>query len=110
MRFCVPAKDIRIHVLVAALDHEDVPYAQTWRLVGEAAAELGLRAPGYHLVRELSCAARHARAARRATRRAALDTALALTSPLATDVLVAARRLEEAKARERLVLDQHKPS
>lgn len=109
MRFCVPAKDIRIHVLVATLDRDGVPFAETWRAVGEAAYELGLRSPGYHLVRELARTERERRAARSATRRAALETALAFTSPLATDVLVAARALRDAKAHERLVLDQHKP-
>ena len=51
MRFALSLNDPRIHALVVALDRDDVPVAATWRAVGEAAWELGLRRPGYHTVR-----------------------------------------------------------
>ena len=110
MRFAVSRDDVRIQVLVATLDHADAPFAATWRAVGEAAEELGLSRPSYHLVRALARAERLRRRARTEVRQAAVGTLLALASPLAIDVRIAAERLKEARGREKLVLQQHKPS
>jgi hypothetical protein len=52
MRFAVP-HDARLMDLVRLLDRDGVPIAQTWREVGEGAERLGLRRPGYGLVRQL---------------------------------------------------------
>ena len=97
-------------MLVASLDEADVPFAETWRLVGEAADGLGLRRPGYHLVRILARAERLRRRARTEVRKAALGVLGAVGSPLALEVKIAAEKLREERARERLVLEQHKPS
>ena len=109
MRFAVSDRDVRIQVLVATLDEGDVPFAATWRAVGEAAEELGLTRPSYHLVRALARVERLRRRARTEVRQAAVGTLLALNSPLAIDVRIAAEKLKEARGRERLVLQQHKP-
>jgi hypothetical protein len=109
MRFAVSDRDVRIQMLVATLDEADAPFAVTWRAVGEAAEELGFSRPSYHLVRALARAERLRRRARTEVRQAALGTLLALNSPLAIDVRIAAERLKEARAHERLVLSQHKP-
>jgi hypothetical protein len=98
-----------VQVLVATLDDADVPFAETWRLVGEAADRLGLTRPGYHLVRILARAERLRRRARTEVRQAALGVLEAIGSPLAIDVKIAAEKLREARAKERLVLEQHKP-
>jgi hypothetical protein len=109
MRFSVPGNDPRIHALVVALDRDDHSAAQTWRAVGEAAWELGLRRPAYDTVRELVRAERLRRRARTATRRAALDVLLAAGSSRVVDLPIALDALAHAKAKERLVTDRHKP-
>src|SRR5688500_9399935 len=58
MRFALSPGDVRVQVLVATLDEGEVPFAETWRRVGEAAEELGFTRPGYHLVRVLARAER----------------------------------------------------
>jgi hypothetical protein len=110
MRFEIRPGDPRIRDLVVALDRDRQPYAETWRQVGEAAWRLGLPRPGYHVVRELAEHARRLRAARAATRRAALGVVEALHSQYVVRTSQALERLAEAKGRERLVLDQHKLS
>ena len=110
MRFSLSPNEPRLHALVVALDRDDVPIAETWRAVGEAAWELGLPRPGYHAVRNLVRVERRRRAARTATRAAALDVVLALGSSRVVDIPIALDALEHAKAKERLVLKQHKPS
>jgi hypothetical protein len=109
VRFALSPRDVRIQVLVAALDEADVPFAETWRAVGEAAERLGLSRPGYHLVRILVRAERLRRRARTEVRQAALGVVGAIGSPLALDVKIAAEKLAEARAKQRLVLKQHKP-
>src|SRR5687768_6123269 len=110
MRFALSPQDVRVQVLVATLDEAEAPFAQTWRLVGEAADRLGLTRPGYHLVRILARAERVRRRARTDVRKAALGVLGAVASPRAIDVKIAAEKLREARAKERLVLEQHKPS
>ena len=110
MRFSLSPHDVRIHVLVATLDDADVPFAETWRAVGKAAEDLGFTRPGYHLVRVLARAERLRRRARTEVRQAALGVVGAVGSPLAIDVRIAAKKLRDARAHERFVLQQHKPS
>lgn len=102
MRFATHANDARIHALVVGLDRDDVPVAATWRAVGEAAWELGLRRPGYHTIRQLVRAERRRRAARAATRAAALHALGALGSSRVVDLPIALDALEQARAKERL--------
>jgi hypothetical protein len=54
----------RLRELVAALDEEDAPAAETWRLVSETAANLGLPRPSYSHVRRLVLDERRRRRAR----------------------------------------------
>jgi hypothetical protein len=53
MRFAVPGNDQRLADLVRLLDRDGVPIAETWRAVGAGANRLGLRRPGYGLMRKL---------------------------------------------------------
>jgi hypothetical protein len=105
----VPPNDPRIRDLVVALDRDDVSMAETWRAVGEAAWKLGLRRPGYHVVRRLVLLERRRRVAHAATRAAAVEAVLAIGSSRVVDVPIALDRLETARTKERLVLEQHKP-
>ena len=109
VRFSLSRNDRRIRDLVVALDRDDVSMAETWRAVGEAAWKLGLRRPGYHVVRELARAERARREARGQTRRAAAEAVFSITSPYVVRIPQAFERLEGARSKERLVLEQHKP-
>ena len=53
MRFAVPGNDPLLFRLVRKLDRDGVSIAETWRAVGAGANRLGLRRPGYGLVRQL---------------------------------------------------------
>jgi hypothetical protein len=109
VRFAVPALDPRLEALVVALDDERHPVAETWRAVGEAAWRLGLRRPGYHVVRRLVQRVRELRVAKHALARAALGAVAGLASPYVVDLRRALADLAEAAAHESLVLKQHKP-
>jgi hypothetical protein len=109
MRFAVSGADPRFHALVVALDEKGTPMAETWRAVGEAAWELGLPRPGYHMIRVLVRRARIVRGAKEATQRAALEVLASFPSPYVVHLRDALVQLVEARAHERLVLEQHKP-
>ncbi len=109
VRFAISRQRQLLHDLVVAFDEDDVPIAQTWRAVGDAAWKLGLRRPGYHVVRELVRAERTRRAARQVTREAYRELFESLPSQLVLDQRRAIERLVEARRHERLVLEQHKP-
>jgi len=108
--FSVPRCDPRLHALVVGLHREGAPAAETWRLVGDAASELGLPCPSYHTIRELVRTERVRRRARTATRRAALDVLTSAGSSRVVDLPIALDALAHARAKERLVSDRHKPS
>jgi hypothetical protein len=109
VRFSLSPNDPRIHALVVGLDRDDTPVAETWRAVGDAAEELGLRRPCYHTIRTLVRIERLRRRARTATRAAALDVLIAAGSSRVVDVPIALDALEHARAKEGLVLKQHEP-
>jgi hypothetical protein len=108
--FSVPRSDPRLHALVVALDRDAAPVAETWRLVGDAASELGLPRPSYHTIRELVRTERLHRRARTTTRRAALEVMIAASSSRVVDLPIALDALAQARAKGRLVSDRHKPS
>jgi hypothetical protein len=91
-----------------ALDRGDVPFAATWRAVGEAAWKLGLPRPSYHVVRRLAVELRGVAVARDRRRQARAGVAAATLSPRVTDVWLALAELQDAAAREQLVLKSHK--
>ena len=93
---------------MVALDREEVPIAATWRAVGEAAWELGLRRPGYHAVRTLVLVSPPASGANGGARSGSKAVG-ALASTRVVDLPIALDALEHARAKERLVLKQHKP-
>jgi hypothetical protein len=108
VRFALSPNDPRIAVLVAELDEEDVPIAQTWRAVAAAAERLGMRRPSYQHVRRLVRIERRRRqleARGRAVLGRAATTMAAGRVPSAVLVL---ERLREIKRAEELVLQEHK--
>jgi hypothetical protein len=109
VRFAVPAADPCFHALVVALDDRDEPMAQTWRAVGQAARELGLPRPGYHMIRQLAKSVRAVRDAGDPTRCAALEVLTSIPSPYVAHLRSALGQLRAAREHERLVLEQHKP-
>ena len=108
MRFSVAREDPRIHALVVGLHRAGAPAAETWRAVGEAAEELRIPRPSYHLIRELVRAEELRRRARTVTRQAALGVLTAAASSRVVDLPIALDALELARAKERLVSDRHK--
>ena len=109
MRFAISRNRVRLHDLVVAFDSDDQPIAETWRAVGEAAWKLGWRRPGYHVVRQVVRSVRAQRAAQADVRTATKQVFASMPSPLVLDQWRAIERLAEARRRERLVLEQHKP-
>ena len=109
VRFAISRHGQLLRDLVVAFDEDGASMADTWRAVGEAAWKLGLRRPGYHVVRGLVRAERARRRARKATRDAVLGVFESLPSALVLDQRRAIERLAEARRQERLVLEQHKP-
>ena len=110
MRFTTSRDDPRIHALVVGLHTDGAPAAETWRRVGEAAEELGISRPSYHLIRELVRTEERRRRARTETRHAAVGVLTAVGSSRAVDIPIALDALNRARARERLVSTRHKPS
>jgi hypothetical protein len=109
MRFAIPANDPQIHALVVGLDRDGTSAAETWRQVGAAAWELGLRRPGYHVILRLVRAERLRRAARTAVRAAALGVGASLLTQRVVDLPIALDALDAARRNARLVSERHKP-
>ena len=108
MRFAVPGNDPRLADLVRLFDRESIPIAETWRAVGAGAERLGLRRPGYGLVRQLVRLERFRRLVRAETIAAVKKAASGVAAgrvpvrPLFAD-------LERIGWRRGLVFDAHKP-
>jgi hypothetical protein len=108
VRFALSPNDPRIAVLVGALDVEDVPVAETWRRVGEAAERLGMRRPSYQHVRRLALVERRRRGVR-ARRRDVLEATLgSLAAGRVPSAVWTLERLRELAGEEELVLQEHK--
>ena len=109
MDFACRRHDPRIHALVVAHDTDEVAFAETWRRVGDSAEELGLSRPSYHTIRELVRLERARRRARTESRKAALRVLEGALSQRVVDLPIALDAYEEARAKERLVSERHKP-
>jgi hypothetical protein len=111
VRFAIPANDRRVRDLVARLDDDEQPMAETWRRVGAAGESVGLLRPGYHVVRRLVTVQRLLR--RRAAARVNEAWKEFATLAALGRFLEAEAALERLGAalnyRRQLVLDQHKP-
>jgi len=108
MRFAVVANDSRLVDLVRLLDRDGLQIAQTWRAVGEGAERLGLRRPGYGLVRRLVRSERRRREVRAETIEA-LKTAASGFAAGRAPVRKLIDDLERIGWRKGLVFNEHKP-
>jgi hypothetical protein len=108
MRFAVAANDSRLVDLVRLLDRDEVPMAQTWRAVGAGADRLGLRRPGYGLIRRLVRLERRRREVRTKTIDA-LKTAASGFAAGRAPFRELIDDLERIGWRRGFVFNQHKP-
>jgi hypothetical protein len=93
--------------LVVALDDEDLPAAETCRLVGAAAAELGLLRPSYQHVRRIVRVERRRQELRREARKVLAGAVSTSAAGLVPSVVLVLERLRELQLAEELVLQEH---
>jgi hypothetical protein len=110
MRSAVSPNDPRLAALVAALDEEDVPAAETWRRVGAAAEKIGLIRPSYQHVRRIVRVERRRQELRRQVRKVLAGAVSTSAAGLAPNVVLVLERLRELQLAEELVLQEHKAS
>lgn len=108
MQFAVAPNESRFRDLVRVLDRDGVPVAETWRAVGEGAERLGLRRPGYGLVRQLVRSERRRRQVRADTV-AALKEAASGFAAGRVPVRKLIDDLERIGWERGLVFNEHKP-
>ncbi|MGH3071860.1 MAG: hypothetical protein ACRDNB_06270 [Gaiellaceae bacterium] len=108
MRSAISPNDPRVAVLVAELDEEDAPMAETWRQVARAAERLGMRRPSYQHVRRLARIERRRRRLQAAGRQVLGRAATTMAAGRVPSAVLVLERLRELKAREELVLQEHK--
>ena len=109
MRCAISPNDRRIFDLVRALDRDEQPAAETWRLVSAAAERLELRRPSYGHVRRLVRVERTLRRLRAEARAILTDAGVALLAGRVPSVLRVIDDVTEIRHREELVLQEHKP-
>jgi hypothetical protein len=107
MRFAVPP-DPRLADLVRLFDRDEVSMAQTWREVGAGAERLGLRRPGYGLVRQLVLVERRRRELRAAMIAALKDAATGFAAGR-VPIVKLIDDLERIAWERGLVFNEHKP-
>jgi hypothetical protein len=108
MRSAISPNDPRVSALVAALDQEDVPAAETCRRVGAAAEEIGLIRPSYQHVRRIVRVERRRRELRAEARKVLTGAVSTSAAGLAPSVVLVLERLRELQLAEELVLQEHK--
>ena len=108
MRAAISPNDPRLCALVAALDEEDKPAAETCRRVGAAAEELGLIRPSYGHVRRIVRIERRRQKLRREARNVLSGAVSTSAAGLAPSVVLVLERLRELQLAEELVLQEHK--
>jgi hypothetical protein len=108
VRSAISPNDPRLAALVAALDEEDLPAAETCRRVGAAAEELGLIRPSYGHVRRVVRIERRRGELRREARQVLAGTVSRSAAGLVPSVVLVLERLRELQLAEELVLQEHK--
>jgi hypothetical protein len=108
VRSAISPNDPRLCALVAALDQEDVPAAETCRRVGASAEELGLIRPSYGHVRRIVRVERRRRELRAEARKVLKGAVSTSAAGLAPSVVLVLERLRELQLAEELVLQEHK--
>ena len=108
MRFAISPNDPRVAVLVVELDRDEVPIAQTWRVVGRAAERLGMKRPSYQHVRRLVRIERRRRQLEARGREVLGRAATTLAAGRVPSAVLVLERLRELERPEELVLQEHK--
>jgi hypothetical protein len=108
MRSAISPNDPRLCALVAALDEEDAPAAETCRRVGAVAEELGLIRPSYGHVRRIVRIERRRHELRREARKVLSGAVSTSAAGLVPSVVLVLERLRELQLAEELVLREHK--
>ena len=108
MRSAVSPNDPRLSALVAALDEENVPAAETCRRVGAAAEAIGLLRPSYGHVRRIVRVERRRQELRREARQVLSGAVQTSAAGLVPSVVLVLERLRELQLAEELVLQEHK--
>lgn len=108
MRCAISPNDPRVAVLVSELDDPHAPVAETWRQVAGTAERLGMRRPSYQHVRRLVRIERRRRQLEAAGREVLGRAATTLAAGRVPSAVLVLERLRELKAREELVLQEHK--
>ena len=106
MRSAISSNDPRISALVAALDQDGMPAAETCRRVGAVAEEIGLIRPSYQHVRRVVRVERRRRELRAEARKVLTGAVSTSAAGLAPSVVL--ERLRELQLAEELVLQEHK--
>jgi hypothetical protein len=108
VRSAISPNDPRFSALVAALDEEGVPAAETWRRVSAAAEAIGLFRPSYQHVRRIVRVERSRREVRAEARKVLSGAVATSAAGLAPSVVLVLERLRELQLAEELVLQEHK--
>jgi hypothetical protein len=108
MRSAISPNDPRISALVAALDQDGMPAAETCRRVGAATEEIGLIRPSYQHVRRVVRVERRRRELRAEARKVLTGAVSTSAAGLAPSVVLVLERLRELQLAEELVLQRHK--
>ena len=108
MRSAISPNDPRISALVAALDEDGLPAAETCRRVGAAAEAIGLLRPSYQHVRRIVRVERRRRELRAEAREVLTGVVSTSAAGLAPSVVLVLERLRELQRAEELVLQEHK--
>ena len=108
MRSAISPNDPRVSALVAALDQEGVPAAETCRRVGAVAEAIGLIRPSYQHVRRIVLVERRRRERRAEARKVLTGAVSTSAAGLVPSVVLVLERLRELQLAEELVLQEHK--
>lgn len=110
MRFAISPNDPRLVELVAFFDRDEAPAAETWRHVGLALEQVGLRRPSYDVIRRLVRLERRRRELRAEARELIADAASEFAAGRVPNVVWTLERVRELQRREALVTQQYKAS
>jgi hypothetical protein len=108
MRSAISPNDPRISALVAALEEDGMPAAETCRRVGAAAEAIGLLRPSYQHVRRIVRVERRRRELRAEARKVLAGAVSTSAAGLVPSVVLVLERLRELQLAEELVLQEHK--
>ena len=108
MRCAISPNDPRVAVLVAAVDADEQPMAETWRRVAAAAERAGMRRPSYQHVRRLTLVDRRRRELQREGREVWGKVATTMAAGRVPSAQLVFEAVRGTKLEQELVLQEHK--